>query len=118
MARFADFYAAFYGALHDTLPADSSPAQAPRLTPTAMPGLKIREPRPDRRWMLAQGHTGDDAVLERLRGRAAKRGYELDVQTIRTAAGKPIHHVRVYGQRGKPLATDAAGKPEFFECGG
>jgi len=118
MARFADFYAAFYGALHDTLPADSSPAQAPRLTPTAMPGLKIREPRPDRRWMLAQGHTGDDAVLERLRGRAAKRGYELDVQTIHTAAGKPIHHVRVYGQKGKPLATDAAGKPEFFECGG
>ena len=116
MAQYADFYAAFYGALHDTV--GDTPAPAPQLTPTALPGLKIREPKPNRGWMLAQGHTSDDKVLENLRGRASKRGYELDVRTIHTAEGKPIHHVRVYGQKGKPLATTAAGKPEFFECAG
>jgi RNA polymerase sigma factor (sigma-70 family) len=97
-----------YNEHQDTLPdipaAAPTPAQ-PNRTPTAMPGLSVREPDQSRGWKLAEGHTFDQAVVDRMQARAKAKGYILDVKPMRFLDGRTRHHLTVYHPKGQRMAN-------------
>ena len=48
--------------------ADTLPADGQHPTPTAMPGVSVKEPDPERGWLLSKGEVKDPAVVERMKG--------------------------------------------------
>jgi RNA polymerase sigma factor (sigma-70 family) len=94
--------------LQDTLPDIPAAAPTPRqpdLTPTAMPGLKVREPDQARGWKLAEGHTFDESVVAKMQARAKAKGYILDVRPMRFADGRTRHHLTVYHPKGQRMVN-------------
>lgn len=58
------------------------------------------------RWrlvQLAQGHTYDFGVVERMRQRAERKGLILHVQPVPSASGKVRHHLRLYRRKPKKI---------------
>lgn len=100
--------------LSDTLPNEAAPHHK-ELIRTAMPGLSVKPFDASLGWKLAEGHTTDPAVVEKMFGRAKAQGYLMHVHQTQDGPGAPLRHrITIYQPRGKRMQRPT----EFYgqEC--